>query len=216
MPRPICCAFECLLGLVFVSLQAHAGALFPCISATMSASSSTLVVNELTFDDPKNSHGQMPRSSAFRVLRRYVDPNEGLRLNGPDTSWVGPLWSVIFNRADRFPAICPYVLVTDDAEFLIFVGSGFGPGALTIYRRRDHPGRPFGGSGPDHGVLVRKIPLTDLWPPERIPTVMTDESPQWFAGGTFRFSSDNRMLIYKTQWGNTLEIKLATGIASGK
>jgi hypothetical protein len=55
--------------------------------------------------------------------------------------------------------------------------------------------------GPDHGVLIRKIPLNELWPPEQIPEMITDHTPQWFASGTFAFSPspDNRTLIHKTR-----------------
>ena len=104
-----------------------------------------------------------------------------------------------------------YTLVTDDGEFLVLIGDYFGPAALSIYRRRDHPGLPLGDPGPDHGVLVRQIPLLDLWPPEHIPGMINDHTPLWFASGTFAFSPDNRTLIHKTRWGQTLEIDLQTG-----
>jgi hypothetical protein len=103
--------------------------------------------------------------------------------------------------------------VTDDAEYLILIGGGFlgDAAALSIYRRRDHPGQPIGGPGPDHGVLVRQIPLHDLWSEEQIPQMITDHTPQWFARGTFAFSPDNRTLIHRTRWGKTFWISLATG-----
>jgi hypothetical protein len=170
------------------------------------------VVNELTYDDQDESHARYPRTSTFRVFRRYVDLNEGLRLNGPNTYWADPLWSVVFANSGKPHLIaCPYTLVTDDGEYLVLVGSFFEQAALSIYRRRDHPGQSFGGPGPDHGVLVRQIPLLDLWPPEHIPEIITDHTPQWFASGTFEFSSDNRTLIHKTRWGKILQISLVTG-----
>jgi hypothetical protein len=170
-------------------------------------------LNELTYDDPDESHPRYPRTSTFRVLSRYAEINEGLRLNGPDAYWAHTLWSVVFTNVKPPVIACPYALVTDDGEYLILVGSGyFGGGTvLSIYRRRDHPGQPFGGPGPDHGVLVREIPLRDLWPPERIPEMITDHTPQWFASGTFSFSPDNRTLIHTTRWGTTLLISLVTG-----
>jgi hypothetical protein len=80
---------------------------------------------------------------------------------------------------------------------------------LTIYRRGDHPGQPFGG----RGVLVRQIPLADLWPAQRIQHLGTDEAQSWFiGGGTFAFSADNRTLIHKdARRGQTLSISLETG-----
>jgi hypothetical protein len=112
------------------------------------------------------------------VLRRYVDLNEGLRMNGPDVHFANPLWSVVSTNSDRDGMIaCPYTLVTDDGEYIVLVQGAFAfRDVLSIYRRRDHPGRPFGGPGPDHGVLVRQIPLSDLWPPEKIPQTVTDHT----------------------------------------
>jgi hypothetical protein len=104
---------------------------------------------------------------------------------------------------------------SNNGEYIILFGAYFQRGALTIYRRRDHPGQPFGGPGPDNGVLVREVPLTELWSSDRIPIVVTDHTPEWFAGGTFAFSPDNRTLIHKTRWGTTLQINLATGKVEG-
>jgi hypothetical protein len=192
--------------------RAHAGPLPPCITATLSANNNILVVNDLAYDDPDETHARRPRTSTFRVLRRYIDPNGGLRLNGPNAYWTGSLWSVVFTSSGKAPLIaCPYTLVTDDGEFLVLIGDFFGQAALSIYRRRDHPGLPFGGPGPDHGVLIRQIPLLDLWPQEHIPVMITDHTPLWFASGTFVFSPDNRTLIHKTRWGKTLQISLVTG-----
>jgi hypothetical protein len=204
-------AFGLLLGIELSASSAHAGPLMPCIRATLSANSRILVLNELTYDDPDQTHPRYPQTSTFRVLSRYTDPNEGHRLNGPDAYWADALWSVVLTSRERVIA-CQYALVTDDGEYLILVGRGYLDGvALSIYRRRDHPGQPFGGPGPDHGVLVRQIPLHDLWSREQIPQIITDHTPQWFASGTFSLSSDNRTLIHKTRWGKTLQISLASG-----
>jgi hypothetical protein len=197
--------------------RAHAGPARPCVAATLSANNNILVLNDLAYDDPDETHARRPRTSTFRVLQSYVDLNEGYRLNGPNTYYVHALWSVVFTRGDKTPMYaCPYTLVTNDAEFLVLIGDFFGPTALSIYRRRDHPGRPSGGPGPDRGLLVRQIPLRDLWAPEHIPTGITDETPQWSALGTFAFSSDNRTLIHKTRWGKTLEFSLETGQVKGQ
>lgn len=200
-----------LLGLcVLGTTKAHAGPPPPCIIATLSAHGEILVINEITYDDLDESHIRQPRSSIVRVLRRYTERNDGLRLNGPDVSWADPLWSVVLTPSNLAQfKVCSYTLVTDDGEYLILVGVG--TNALSIYRRRDHPGRPLGGPGPDHGVLVRQVPLSDLWPPEHMPVMITDNTPLWFAGGTFAFSPDQRTLVHKTGWGATLRISLETG-----
>ncbi len=213
-----------LLSATFLGIaSAHAGPLPPCVTATLSANGKILVVNEFLLDPPETPNGgQRVQSSSFRVLSRYVDPNDGLRVDGPDAYWAHPLWTVVFDGSDKRPPVaCPYTLVTDDAEFLIFVENyGLYHTALRIYRRRDHPGQPLGGTGPDHGVFVRDIPLSELWPAEHFPTnpidmTITDHTPQWYAGGTFAFSADNRTLIHKTRWGNTVQVNLMTGVVTG-
>ena len=94
---------------------AHAGALPPCIAATLSANNNILVVNDLAYDDPDETHARIPRTSTFRVLQRYVDINERLRLSGPNAYWADSLWSVVFTSNGKTPLIaCPYTLVTDD------------------------------------------------------------------------------------------------------
>jgi hypothetical protein len=215
-----------LLSALFLGVaSAHAGPLPPCVTATLSANGKILVVNELLLDPPETTatFGQKVRGSTFRVFERHAELNYGLRVEGPDAYWANPLWSVVFDGGDKPPLVaCPYTLVTDDGEFLIFVENyGFYQTALRIYRRRDHPGQPFGGTGPDHGVLVRDVPLSELWPAEHFPTnpidmVITDHTPLWYAGGTFGFSADNRTLIHKTRWGNTVQINLMTGAVTGQ
>jgi len=70
--------------------------------------------------------------------------------------------------------------------------------------------------GPDHGVFIKDITLREIWPADKFPNVqiVTDETPQWFAGGTFEFSADCRLLIHKTRWGNTVRINLQDGSVS--
>jgi len=132
------------------------------------------------------------------------------------TNWVQ--WSVVLNsRNMRSVPACPLALVTDHGEFLILIGNELLGWALQIYRRRDHAGDP-SSEGPDHGVLVRSIPLKDLWPEDKFKQwqsmLSTDASAQWFAGGMFTFSADSRQLIYKTEWANTVRIKLTLGSVS--
>ena len=96
-------------------------------------------------------------------------------------------------------------MITDDGEFLIVLNVHATDSALRIYRRRDHMGDPV-REGPDHGVFIRDITLREIWPADKLADVqiVTDETPQWFAGGTFEFSTDLRLLIHKTRWGNTV------------
>jgi len=106
-------------------------------------------------------------------------------------------------------------MITDDGEFLVILSLHTFDSALRIYRRRDHLGDPM-RKGPDHGVFIRDVPLKDIWPPSKLSglQIITDESPQWFVGGTFEFSSDCRTLIHKTRCGNTVRINLPDGSGS--
>ena len=194
----------------------HAGPMLPCLTATLSANGNILVMNDRTYDDPDQTHARRAVTSTYRVLRKYIDLNFGLRLDGPDAYFADPLWEVVFTNNGKAPFLdCGYTLVTNDAEYLVFVHDSwmFKPG-LSIFRRRDHPGQSFGGPGPDHGVLIRDIDLPEYLPrskddPSLI--IMTDHTPQWYAGGHFAFSPDNQTLIYTDHSGVSLRFTLATG-----
>jgi hypothetical protein len=205
------------LALLFASalntVEAHAGPMPPCISATLSANGNILVTNQLSFDDPDPTHLQKVRRSTFQIFSRYVSVkgiNDDHHFDGPNTYWGFMLWSIDFDWGTPSFQGCPYTLVTDDGEFLVFVGNMSDP-ALRIYRRRDHPGQPSGGTGPDHGVFVRKITQLELLPPEHVQTMFSETYPQWYGRGAFTFSADNRTLTLKTRWGNTRQIDLVTG-----
>ena len=110
-------------------------------------------------------------------------------------------------------------LITDDGEFLILLHVGPAlsgdTAVLQIYRRRDDPIR----EGPDHRVFIKDIALKEIWTPDKLAAntnFWTDHTPEWFAGGTFAFSSDYRRLIHQTRWGNTVRINLADGSLSDK
>jgi hypothetical protein len=110
----------------------------------------------------------------------------------------------------------PLSLITDDGEFLIVLNEYATDSALRIYRRRDHLGDPV-REAPDHGVFIKSIALREIWPAHKLPNVqiVTDESPQWFAGGTFEFSRYCRLLIHKTRWGNTVLIIYGMDLPQG-
>jgi hypothetical protein len=200
-----------LCSFMGIGQRALAGPLRPCIRAVLSSHGKILVVDELAFSNQNESHARRPMKSTFKISKQYIEPNEGLRLNGAARYWADPLWSVELTDSDQDP-ICPYMLVTDDGEYLVLVGDGLSHNtALSIYRRRDHPGQPFGGSGPDHGILIKHIPLSDLLPSQSIPDGIFDSSPEWFASGTFTFTANDRVLTYKTQWGRTVQINLESG-----
>jgi hypothetical protein len=52
---------------VATASRAHAG-LSLCIAATLSANNHIVVVNDLAYDNPDETHARRPRTSTFRVL----------------------------------------------------------------------------------------------------------------------------------------------------
>lgn len=200
-------ALGLLLG--FFAIPTYAGPMPQCVAATLSADGNILVINDLTLE--KEGSRQKFKTSTFRVLHRLNEINAGLRLDGPDKYWSFPLWSVVFTREKSDFIACPYTLVTNDGEYLVFIHDWFARTALSIYRRSNHPGQPFSGQFPDHGVLIRDIPLSEIWAEHMPPTAaITDHTPQWYAEGTFVFSG-NQTLIHKTRWNQIVQIDLATG-----
>lgn len=195
-----------------MSTSARAGAPPTCTTATVSSGGNILVLDELTYDNQDETIIRHIQTSTYRIFQRTNPVYENFRLDGPGTYWSDSSWSVVFKSSNKPFSACSHVLATEDGEFLLIFGSGYLNGiALYIYHRRDHPFQPFGGSGPDHGILVKAILLTELWPKERIPEVLTDQTPAWFRDGVFSFSDDYRTLLYKPAWGGAMHIDLQTG-----
>ena len=66
-------------------------------------------------------------------------------------------------------------------------------------------------------MLIKGIDLKEIWPPDKVAAntgTWDDHTPEWFAGGTFEFSSDSRKLIHETRWGNTVRVNLEDGSVS--
>jgi hypothetical protein len=210
------------VGMLLSALRSYAGSLSACVGATLSANQHVLVINDLTFDDPDETHIRKVTGSTFHIVQQVNEPNSGLRMSGPDHYWpqwrLGSLWSVPFSsyQSPGFVA-CPYVLVTDDAEFLILLENGPSRTALRIYRRREHPGQLRIDKGPDHGVLVRAISVDEIRPAPSsvLGRTWTDHTPQWYSGGDWIFSKDNRTLLFRME-KNSLQIDLATGLRTDR
>ena len=200
-----------LAGLFLFAEVACAGPMLPCMTSTQSADSKVLVTSTLSFDDPDETHPRTIVSSVYQVYRRYTDLNEGLRLNGPNAYWADPFWKVEFHRDARsFAVACSYILVPNSGEYLVFVGLGPAGNALTIYHHRPHD-PSLGPLVSQQGQLVREITHADLWPSDPRDVIWTDHTPQWFAGGIFAFSHDEKMLTYQDKRGRRLEVDLPTG-----
>jgi hypothetical protein len=161
--------------------------------------------------DPRQEGGVLQIS--LRVLPRENFINAKDQLSVPANYWADwHRWGVVVDAAGLHnePRLCPVPLITDGGESLILlhVGPGFSADdpVLQIYRRQDHPGDPI-REGADHGVFISEIAMTKSGRPDTLARnlgVRNDETPQWFPGGTFEFSSDYRQLIHKTRCGNTV------------
>jgi len=209
------------VGILMPTAMAFAGPAPKSPIAALSRNGQVLVTCEMTFDRNGETKARKVASSTFAVHTQPLrEMNGGLHLSGPNTYWdYQPLlttWSVHLPSTES-PGIvgCPYILVTDDAEYLLLLQSYAIHGAILLFRRRDHQGQSRAGWSYNSGVLVREIPVDEVDPP---PTTvfgrtMTDHTPQWYSHGTFGFSPDNRTLFYNKASGS-VRIDLATGVVT--
>jgi hypothetical protein len=213
-----------VLSPIFVCFpHAVASPLAPCVKAVSSSNGNYLVILESQMEpETKETPGQpsQVRQITLEVYPREKFLNEKDRLDSQATFWTDLTmqWSVILDSRET-PSVssCPYFLITDDGEFMVvfegpWVSADTG---MRIYRRRDHRGDPV-REGPDHGVFIRDVPLKEMWPADKLASLVTwtDFTPQWFSGGNFEFTRDCGQLIYKTHWGSTVHIHLADGTVS--
>lgn len=208
-------------GILMPTVMAFAGPAPKSPIAALSGNGQVLVTCEMTFDGNYETQGRKVTSSTFAVHTQPLrEINGGLRLSGPNTYWdYQPLlttWSVHLPSPES-PGIvgCPYMLVTDDAEYLLLLRSYAINGAILLFRRRDHRGQPRAGRDYNSGVLVREIPVDEIDPPPTtvLGRTMTDHTPQWYSHGTLSFSPDNRTLFYNKA-SRSVRIDLATGVVT--
>jgi hypothetical protein len=206
-----------VLALILVcALPALAGALPPCVKAVSSNNGNFLVISDAQLE-PEQGNISRVQQVSLQVFPKENFINTKDRVASPATYWANWVqWRVVLDSSNSRPVPgCPLSLITDDGEFLIVLNVHATDSALRIYRRRDHIGDPV-REGPNHGVFIRDITLREIWPADKLADVqiVTDETPQWFAGGAFEFSTDCRLLIHKTRWGNTVRINLRDGSVS--
>lgn len=198
------------------AMLAHAGPLPPCVKAATSKNGNFLVISDTRLELEKDNTARVLQVS-LQVFLREKFVNEKDRVTSPETYWEDTVqWSVVLDSTNSaLVSGCPLPLITDDGEFLILLNSYATDSALRIYRRRDHLGDPR-RQGPDHGVFIKDVTLREILAADKLAGVqrITDESPQWFARGTFDFSPDCRSLIHKTRWGNIVRISLQDGSVS--
>jgi hypothetical protein len=213
------------------ALPVLAGPLPPCVKAASSENADSLVISNFQFEPRQSTEGiGRIQQFSFEVFPKEKFINARDRTTARATFWTDlswEQWGIVLDSRDKanfaFTESCPLPLITDDGEFLILLATvpaiSADWGVLRIYRW-DRTGSEI----PGHGHLVREIRLREIWPPLRLTwppgapehESATDETPQWYAGGTFAFSLDNRNLVHKTQWGNTIRIHLENGLVSNQ
>ncbi len=192
-----------------------------CVGSALSGDGHVLVTRDLTYDDPDPSHIRKVLSSTYRVTTPLKEWNQSLRVKGRTQYWPDSTlepystWTISFKRqADGYIPACEHLFVTSDAQFLVLIGNNLpaSGAAVQIYRCCEKvveaPGKY---DGPNAGVLVRNIPLHEIIPPPTRPELQMDFSPQWYSGGTWSLSSDNRTLDFRRDTGDLVQIDLATG-----
>ncbi len=204
------------------SLPATAGAPFPCLKAAASDNGKYLVVSDVQIEHGPGNTGKI-RQVTFEAFPKENFINAKDRTTSSSVFWKDWLqWRVVLDAGQKTNMFftCPLPLISDDGEFLVLLRTGpifANFSSIRIYRRRDHTGDPV-REGPDYGVLIKEIPLDQIWPKEKLREITSwdDHPPQWFAGGEFKFSSDSRQLIHKTRWGNIVRVNLLDGSVSQK
>ena len=190
-----------------------AGQPFLCPTAVNSVHGNAIAIAHNTIE----WHGRSgePLSVQFTVMKKLNFANDSQKSSAPVIFWGDWPWAVVLdmnNQVDRIFYSCAVPLVTDDAQFLILLATGpVFNSALRVYRKGDSSDRMQDGTV--KGVLVRDIKLEGLWPATKIDPsrVWTDNTPEWFAGGSFDFAPGNLQLIHKTRWDSTVRINLPDG-----
>ncbi len=146
---------------------------------------------------------------------QFINAKDSIK--GPTTFWSERLdRTVSLEGNDVQSNGFPLALITNDGRFLVivFVNPPMSGQieALRVYEWLD-------GSY----QIEKSVAIGELLTPTQIdpryaqhsgipPSASaTDSSPQWFAGGSLEFSADDRQLIHKTRWGNTIRTELAKG-----
>lgn len=202
--------FLVVTAALLCAAPAIAGPLAPCIRAASSASGGFLVITDAEF--PLTSPASAERVTLHVVPIETFDRDTNHKVDSPNKYWIfggWNGWSVQIEKSDNFMSSCPIPILSDDGEYLILLEGMSIDWAMRIYRRAGEAYK---------GILVKDITLKDIWPENKWQdwrnAGLTDESPEWFAGGSFAFSADSHTLIHKTRWGNTVRIGLADGSVS--
>ena len=221
-------AFSGTVSLILaLAVPASAGPLPTCVRAASSKNGNFLALMNMQLEPQQSSDGvtRRIRGFSFEVFPKenFINAKDRLTAAGMYfTDWAQ--WGVALdgrNPTDQlFTSSCPVPLVTDDGEFLVLLAQApagsLDWGVLRVYQR-DHTSREVLG----HSRLVRELALKNFYFPLHLipmlePPCCTDESPAWFAEGSFDFSSDDRQLIYWSHSWHSVRITLGEGSVSSK
>lgn len=209
------CAPSALVLLFATSTFVFASSTTDCPKAASSSKGNFLVIIERELEKVDENTSNVTKMT-YEVYPREEFRDDRINLISPATFWDDWLkWSVVHKRDSDAFFRCPEPLITDDGKFLVLLNDQVpspNTPAVRIYRA------PASQGSTNEGVLVREIGMSEIWPAERFPKQLlaTGADPYWFAGGSFEFSPDDRLLIYKASWGSVVRINLANGSVSRK
>jgi len=210
-----CCLAASLVAVISLSITSAklvASALPPNVRASRSTNGRFLVLTEREYDNPDPHAVRRIVRATYQVLESDTFINSKDRLTTPAPFWSESAlsWQVSPEGNDGRRVFWP--LISNDGQSLVLVGlTAAVPGGavLKIYRKKMF-----------EGSLVRSLQITDLWTAKEVDPdgkgifMVTDATPNWFAGGFLAFSPDDQTLIYCTQWNDRVSIRLADGAIS--
>jgi hypothetical protein len=214
MPR--CCPATIILLLVAVlllpitSVKLGSSPLPPNVRASRSTNGRFLVLTEREYDNPDPRAVRRIVRTTYRVMEAesFINSKDCLTTPAPLWSESALSWQVTPEGNDGIF----WPLISNDGQSLVLVGvTAAVPGGavLKIYRKNMF-----------EGSLVRSIQITDLWTAKEVDPdskgifIVTDATPEWFAGGFLAFSLDDQTVIYRTQWNDRVSIRLVDGVIS--
>ena len=203
--------------LVGSAVPASAGAAPPCVKAVSSKNGHFLVITNAQLVPLSEDHYRVEKV-ALEVFPKETFINAKDRPESGESYWTNAVyWSVVLDYTDSQPiSPCPLSMISDNGQFLIILNQFVAEGmtALRIFQWKHEAGEPVGVDR-DRGVLVRDIPLSDVWPANELPTarLITDGTPEWYAGRKLEFSEDNQYLIFTSRFRTTVRIDLRNGSA---
>ena len=208
-PATIILLLIAVFSLPITSVKLGASPLPPNVRASRSTNGRFLVLTEWEYDIPDPRAVRRIVRTTYRVMEveNFTNRKDLLATPAPLWSESAMSWQVTPEGADGVRVFWP--LISNDGQSLVLVGvTAAVPGdeVLKIYRKK-----MFDGS------LVRNFHITDLWTANEVDPegkgifIVTDATPEWFAGGFLEFSLDDRALIYRTQWNDRVSIRLVDG-----